>query len=72
MKGLTMKCMACGAENGDEARFCVNCGAGFVDKGSVMASKGLAYRGFGARSETAVGSSSVACRCSLCSLRSYW
>ncbi len=35
-----MKCMACGAENGDGARFCASCGAGLADKGSGAAARG--------------------------------
>ncbi len=37
-----MKCMACGAENGDKARFCASCGAGLADKGSGAPARGVA------------------------------
>lgn len=38
-----MKCVACGAENGEGARFCASCGAGLADKASTAATKGVAY-----------------------------
>lgn len=34
-----MKCVACGVENGEGARFCSSCGAGLADKASAVAPK---------------------------------
>ena len=38
-----MKCVACGAENDEGARFCSSCGAGLADKASAAAFKGSAH-----------------------------